>query len=106
MFRSLHMKLVLIMLLLITSLMTIVGAFLMTSITGFYIDQFYQQMDSIFGASNSTFYQALCNEAAQDDATEQLLNMLMRTKTNADFVDNVILHMKALEKQGFKYTGR
>ena len=40
------------------------------------------------------------------DATEQLLNMLMRTKTNADFVDNVILHMKALEKQGFKYTGR
>ncbi len=40
------------------------------------------------------------------DATEQLLNMLMRTKTNADFVDNVIMHMKALEKQGFKYTGR
>ena len=33
MFRSLHMKLVLIMLLLITSLMAIVGAFLMTSIT-------------------------------------------------------------------------
>ena len=76
MFRSLHMKLVLIMLLLITSLMTIVGAFLMTSITGFYIDQFYEQMDSIFGASNSTFYQALCNEAAQDDATEQLRSML------------------------------
>ena len=40
------------------------------------------------------------------DATEQLLNMLMRTKNNSDFVDNVLLHMKALEKQGFKYTGR
>ena len=40
------------------------------------------------------------------DATEQLLNMLMRTKNNSDFVDNVIMHMKALEKQGFKYTGR
>ena len=40
------------------------------------------------------------------DATEQLLNMLMRTKNNAEFVDNVLLHMKALEKQGFKYTGR
>ena len=49
MFRSLHMKLVLILLLLITSLMTIVGAFLMTSITGFYIDEFYQQMESVFG---------------------------------------------------------
>ena len=35
MFRSLHMKLVLIMLLLITSLMTVVGAFLMTSIPDF-----------------------------------------------------------------------
>ena len=49
MFRSLHMKLVLIMLLLITSLMAIVGAFLMTSITSFYIDEFYQQMESVFG---------------------------------------------------------
>ena len=48
MFRSLHMKLVLIMLLLITSLMTVVGAFLMTSITDFYVDAFYQQMESVF----------------------------------------------------------
>ena len=52
MFRSLHMKLVLIMLLLITSLMTVVGAFLMTSITDFYVDAFYQQMESVFGDSN------------------------------------------------------
>ena len=48
MFRSLHMKLVLIMLLLITSLMAIVGAFLMTSITGFFIDDFYQQVTAIY----------------------------------------------------------
>ena len=47
MFRSLHMKLVLILLLLITSLMTVVGAFLMTSITDFYIDEFYQQMANL-----------------------------------------------------------
>ena len=33
MFRSLHMKLVMILVLLITSLMTVVGAFLMTSVT-------------------------------------------------------------------------
>ena len=52
MFRSLHMKLVLIMLLLITSLMTVVGTFMMTSITSFYIDEFYQQVDSVFGSSN------------------------------------------------------
>ena len=52
MFRSLHMKLVLIMLLLITSLMTVVGTFMMTNITGFFIDEFYQQVDSVFGGSN------------------------------------------------------
>ena len=44
MFRSLHMKLVMIMLLLVTSLMAVVGAFLMTSVTNFYIDDFYEQM--------------------------------------------------------------
>ena len=37
-FRSLHIKLTLILLLLITSLMAVVGAFLTTSVTSFYID--------------------------------------------------------------------
>ena len=72
MFRSLHMKLVLIMLLLTTSLMTVVGAFLMTSVTGFYIDSFYQQMDDVFGQANSGFYASLCSMAAQKDGVEQL----------------------------------
>ena len=44
MFRSLHMKLVLIMVLLILSLMTVVGAFLMNSVVRFYLDDFYVQM--------------------------------------------------------------
>ena len=68
MFRSLHMKLVLIMLLLITSLMAIVGAFLMTSITSFYIDEFYQQMESVFGdssPSSGAFVSSLRQEADQ-----------------------------------------
>lgn len=79
MFRSLHMKLVLIMLLLITSLMTIVGAFLMTSITGFYIEEFYQQMDDVFGAStpsNAAFVTSLRREAAQEDGADRLQNMI------------------------------
>jgi len=75
MFRSLHMKLVLIMLLLITSLMTIVGAFLTTSITGFYIDEFYQQVESVFGdsnPSNATFVASLRREAALEDGVYTL----------------------------------
>lgn len=48
MFRSLHMKLVLIMVLLIVSLMTVVGAFLINSVMGFYINDFYAQMRDVF----------------------------------------------------------
>ena len=49
MFRSLHMKLVLIMVLLILSLMTVVGAFLTNSVVRFYLDDFYVQMQDVFG---------------------------------------------------------
>ncbi|MEG0755696.1 MAG: ATP-binding protein [Oscillospiraceae bacterium] len=48
MFRSLHMKLVLIMVLLIVSLMTVVGSFLINSVVGFYLDDFYTQMQTVF----------------------------------------------------------
>ena len=79
MFRSLHMKLVLILLLLITSLMTVVGAFMMTSITRFYIDEFYQQMNSVFGDSdpaNGAFVNSLRREAAQDNGAQKLQDMI------------------------------
>ena len=42
--RSLHVKLTLIMMLLILSLMTVVGSFLINSVMGFYIDDFYSQI--------------------------------------------------------------
>ena len=48
MFRSLHMKLMLIMTLLIIALMTVVGAFLVNSVSGFYLEQFYSQMQGVF----------------------------------------------------------
>ena len=79
MFRSLHMKLVMIMLLLITSLMTIVGAFLMTSVTGFYIDEFYQQIESVFGdcdPSNAAFVASLRREASEEDGAQRIQDML------------------------------
>ena len=52
MFRSLHMKLVLIMVLLIVSLMTVVGAFLVNSVSAFYLTEFYDQMHTVFRADN------------------------------------------------------
>ncbi|MBR1565954.1 MAG: diguanylate cyclase, partial [Oscillospiraceae bacterium] len=74
MFRSLHMKLVMILVLLITSLMTVVGAFLMTSVTSFYIDSFYKQMNEAF--SDAAFYSALQTEAAQADGAQRLQSLM------------------------------
>ena len=48
MFRSLHMKLMLIMTLLIVSLMTVVGAFLINSVANYYTQDFYTQMSEAF----------------------------------------------------------
>ena len=66
------MKLTLILLLLITSLMAVVGAFLTTSVTSFYIDSFYQQMSSAFGADRLEFVTDLRSASAQPDGAERL----------------------------------
>jgi len=76
MFRSLHMKLTLILLLLIISLMAVVGAFLTTSVSSFYIDTFYQQMDSVFGSTRREFIISLRSEAAQVDGAERIQEIL------------------------------
>lgn len=57
--RSLHLKLVMIMVLLIVSLMTVAGAFLMNSVTGYYINDFYRQMADAFGQDNVDFVRDL-----------------------------------------------
>ena len=57
--RNLHIKLVLIMVLLIVSLMVVVGAFLMNSVTGYYIDEFYSQIADAFGPDNVDFVRDL-----------------------------------------------
>ncbi len=74
MFRSLHMKLTLIMLLLITSLMAVVGAFLTASVSSFFINTFYEQMDSVF--TQRDFLSDLRSAAAQEDAAGLLKDML------------------------------
>ncbi|MGM9619249.1 MAG: ATP-binding protein [Oscillospiraceae bacterium] len=84
MFRSLHMKLVMIMLLLITSLMAVVGAFLITSVSSFYIDAFYDQVDRTF--SDAQFVSTLRSEAAQEDGAERL-QAIMEANTGALGID-------------------
>ena len=50
MLRSLHMKLMLIMVLLVVSLMTIAGSFLVNSVNRFYLNEFYSQMAEVFSS--------------------------------------------------------
>ena len=75
-FRSLHMKLTLILLLLITSLMAVVGAFLTTSISSFYIDTFYEQINAVFGDDSDGYISTLRARAAEPDGASGLKEML------------------------------
>jgi len=71
--RSLHIKVVLIMLLLIVSLMLVVSAFLIRGVTRFYLGQFYDQMQSAF--SKTEFVQEL-RRAADREGAEPMAEVL------------------------------
>ncbi len=72
--RGLHMKLVLIMLLLIVSLMTVVCAFLIRGVQGFYRSEFYEQMQSTF--SNTELVSSLRSAADLPGADEKMEQIL------------------------------
>ncbi len=58
------MKLVLILVLMIVSVMAVVGTFLINSVSTFYLDSFYEQMQNVFNQSSAM-------ESLQDAAAEQ-----------------------------------
>ena len=76
MFRSLHVKLTLIMLMLILALMTVVGTFLAASVTSFFVNSFYQQLDSVFGADQREFVADLRIAALEENGVERMEEML------------------------------
>ena len=76
MFRSLHMKLTLIMLMLILTLMAVAGTFLAASVTSFYINSFYRQLDSVFGLDQREFVSDLRRAAGEPNGAEQIRGML------------------------------
>ena len=75
MFRSLHMKLVLIMVLLIVSLMTVIGAFLINSVSSFYLNDFYTQMQEVF-ADPDLYYDMTTPAEEETDGTESLKRVM------------------------------
>ena len=76
MLRSLHMKLVMIMVLLILSLMMVVGSFLINSVTAFYLEDFYTQMAEVFQNPDLAADLTTKTEGEEDGAAmiDQVLN--------------------------------
>lgn len=70
--RSLRMKLVMIMVLLIIALMMVVGSFLINGVGNFYLNQFYEQMSSSF---SQEFIGKLTETAAE--GPEELYELIM-----------------------------
>ncbi|MDD3164904.1 MAG: ATP-binding protein [Oscillospiraceae bacterium] len=72
--RSLRMKLVLIMVLLILALMTVAGSFLINGVGEFYISEFYNQMTGTF---SQDFISRLQETATEDNAPNRLKELIM-----------------------------
>ena len=67
--RSVHMKLVMIMVLLILSLMAVVGAFLINSVSAFYLEDFYTQVAEVF--QDRSLLHDLTTEGEEEEKGEQ-----------------------------------
>ncbi|MCI8594617.1 MAG: cell wall metabolism sensor histidine kinase WalK [Oscillospiraceae bacterium] len=85
MLRSLHMKLVLIMVLLIVSLMTVVGAFLLNSVVGFYISEFYTQVSGVF--ADEALVRDLTTPTAGEESGAEGIKSVLDTCAGALGVD-------------------
>ncbi len=86
MFRSLHMKLVLIMMLLIVSLMTVVGAFLINSVVGYYLRDFHTQMEAAF--TNETFLRDLESADENEENSAERIGEVLNGNNQDLGVDN------------------
>ena len=73
MFRYLHMKLVLILVLLILSVMIVVGTLLINRVSSYFLDDFSAQMEEVF---TQRFLSELSSACGEDDATDRLREMV------------------------------
>ena len=86
MFRSLHMKLVLIITLLIVSLMTVVGAFLINSVVSYYIHDFYDRMEEVF-SQDAKLVEDLRSPASSDEDGAGMIAKILESYNGALGVD-------------------
>lgn len=100
MFRTIHIKLVGIFILLIVSLMTVVGGFLVTRIAQFYLDQFKDSMIQAF-EETPEFYIALKGAAAEGNVNQ--LKSVLKAYSGILGVDVKQRHFYILDSQTGAY---
>ena len=98
MLRSLHTKLVMIMVLLILSLMLVVGAFLINSVTAFYLEDFYSQMSDVFKDPLLWHDLETQTEGEEDDAGQ--LEQVLRSCAGELGVDDRNRKLYILDENG------
>ena len=76
MLRSVHMKLVMIMVLLILSLMTVVGTFLINSVMAFYLEEFYTQMSRVFDQNQALSRNLETEVTSDEDGAQAILSIM------------------------------
>ena len=103
--RSLHFKLMLIMVLLIISLMVVVGAFLMNSVTRYYIDDFYEQMAAAFGQDNVDFVRDLQTATEGETDGAAMVDTVLRAYGGVLGVDGRNRNYYVLDDTGRYLTG-
>lgn len=75
MFRSLHMKLVLILILLIVSVMAVMGTFLINSVGNYYLSDFYEQVDGLFDYNMRVSLSAAAQEPDGDQRLAEIVGV-------------------------------
>ena len=96
MLRSLHMKLVMILVLLILSLMMVVGSFLINGVGNYYIDEFYDQMTRVF---SQDFILELQEEAKSSNGSPDQLKQLLMAQSDLG-IDIAQRNVYILDKSG------
>ncbi len=103
MMRSLHTKLVMILVLLILSLMTVVGAFLINSVEAFYLEDFYTRIAERF--SDSGMVSDLRTETENEENGAEMLERVISGYSGELGVDGLSRQIYILDETGAYLTG-
>ena len=101
MFRNLHMKLVLILILLIVSVMAVVGTFLINSVGNFYLEDFQEQVYNVF----TTDTLSTIEEASREENALEQIGMILDTYSSQLGIDVYSRNYYILDRDGNFLTG-